>query len=105
MPRELTVEEGVQEQTSGERIAYTLDVTKYPGTGDPGSVAVTATQIDDVSNVTSAVFPANNPTVSGNIITLDLLRDLVALKSYRIDISYVRSANTFQPFFIVRCPH
>ncbi len=103
MPRELTVEEGVQEQSSAEQIAYTLDVTKYPGSGDPSAVAVTATQIDTDGDVTGAVFPANAPTVLGNVITLDLLRNLVVNKSYRIEIQFTRTGNTFQPHFIVRC--
>ncbi len=103
MPRELTVEEGIQEQDSGERIAYTLDVKKYPGSGDPSDVVVTATQIDDGSDVTDTVYPANAPTVLGNVITLDLLRGLVVDKSYRIKVEFVRSGNTWRPFFIVRC--
>ena len=105
MPRVLTVEEGIQEQSSAERIAYTLDVTKAPGSGDPSAVVVTAVQLDTGGDVTPTVFPANNPTVLGNVITLDLLRGLVAGNSYHVRIKYTRNGNIYQPFVEFRCDY
>ena len=56
MPRELVIVEGVKEQTTLEEVAYTLDVTDYPGTGDPSSVTVLVFQLGTAgTDVTRAV--------------------------------------------------
>lgn len=103
MPRELVITEGVKEQTVAEEVAYTLDVSKYPGTGDPSSVAVTVIQVGSGTDVTATVMPTNSPTVSGNVITMSLLKLLTAGRSYHVRVKFTRSGNIFQPHFEVRC--
>lgn len=101
----LEVSEGLQEQSATERIAYTLDVTNYPGSSAPSSVVVKAIDTSDNSDVTSTVFPTNSPTVSGNVITLSLLRALTKGTTYRIQVKFTRDGNDLEPYFNVYCPY
>ena len=103
--RELVVTEGVQEQPAAEEISYTLDVSNYPGSGDPSAVAVTVIQVGTGDTVTGIVMPANSPTVSGNVITLSPLKLLTVGKSYHVRVKFTRTGNVFQPHFEVRCTY
>jgi hypothetical protein len=105
MPRTLVVTEGVQEQTTAEEISYTVDVSNYPGSGDPSGVAVTVFEVGTGTNVTSTVMPTNSPSVAGNIITLSTLKTLTRDKIYHVRVKFTRSGNIFQPHFEVRCPY
>ena len=103
MPRELVIVEGVKEQTTLEEVAYTLDVTKYPGSGDPSAVSVIVIEVGSGADVTSTVMPTDSPTVSGNVITFSPLKLLTAGKVYHMRMLFTRSGNVFQPHFEVRC--
>jgi hypothetical protein len=89
-------------QTPDEQLAYSVTTTPWGST--PSSVAVKAYDEDDGSDVTSVVFPTNSPSVSGDVITLSLLRALTVSHSYRIDVKFTDSdSNIWELFFIVRC--
>ncbi len=103
MPRELVIEEGVKEQSAAEVLAYTLDVTKYPGTGDPSAVSVIVIEVGSENDVTDTVMPTDSPTVSGNVITFSPLKLLTVGKTYHMRMLFTRSGNVWQPHFEIRC--
>ena len=86
-----------------ERIAYTVTTTPWGST--PTSPVVVAKEVTTGvpgTDVTATVFPTNVPTVSGDIITLSLLRSLTVDKVYRIEVQFTISGNLFEMFFIVK---
>lgn len=97
--REVT--EGTLYQGEDERIAYTLDVSNV---GDsPTAQSVSVYQVDGLTftDVESTVMPTNTPTVSGNIITLSLLRDLTNGKTYQVEVKFTITGNIFEHYFRV----
>lgn len=99
------VQQGRQLQGADERIAYTITTTPW-GTS-PSSVSV---KCFDVTNgartdVTSTVFPSNSPSVSGDVITLSLLRDLTVDHDYRVEVQFTSDGNLFEPYFLVDCDY
>lgn len=84
-----------------EEIIYGFVVTEW-GT-DPTSVSVVAKVLDGLEDVTTAVFPTNVPTVSGDTITLSPLLNLTAGVIYRIEVKFtVSEGSIFEPYGIVR---
>lgn len=95
------VAEGLQYQTSDERLAHQITTTKW--VSDPTSPVVVAYDEEDESDVTSTVYPANSPSVTGDVITLSLLRDLTAGRTYRIEVKFTVGSNIYECFFLVKC--
>lgn len=86
-----------------ERIAYQIVTTNWGGS--PTSVSAVAKAWNPLtrqfSDVTSTVFPANSPTVSGDTITLSLLRALTEGVVYRVEVQFTSNGNLFECFFTV----
>lgn len=104
----LEVSEKLQYQSPDERLAYTITTTNW--VSSPTSTAVVAYDEAGETDVTSSggstgsgVFPSNSPSESGDIITLDLLRDLVKGHTYRIEVKFTVSSNIYECFFRVKC--
>jgi hypothetical protein len=97
----LQVLEGLQEQSSDEQIAYSITTTNWTAT----PAGATAAAYNDLTNedVTTTVFPANSPTILGDVITLSLLRNLSKNNIYRIEVKFTSGGNTFECYFKVRC--
>lgn len=97
--REVT--QGEQRQGADERIAYTLTTT--PWGSSPTSVSAKAFDVTGGRkvDVTSTVFPANSPSVAGDVITLSLLRALTPGRRYRIEVQFTSGGNLFEPYFYV----
>ncbi len=98
----LEVVEGTQFQTSDERLAHSVTTTNW--VSSPTSPSVTA--YDESANdkvVTSTVYPSNSPSVSGDTITLSLLRALTRGHTYRIEIQFTVGSNIYECFFRVKC--
>lgn len=101
----LEVAEGLQTQSSGESIAYTIEVKDYPGSGNPSSLSAKVFDTSDDSDVTSTVMSTGSISSSGTVITLQPLDTLIKGKTYRIQVKFTRSTNIFEPFFNVLCPY
>ena len=102
MTSKLEVIEGLQEQTSDERIPYSIDFSGY---GASSLDSATAAAFDEGSeeNVTTTVFPTNTPSVSGAVATLSVLRALTKGHTYRIEVLAVESATYYEAYFRVYC--
>lgn len=90
-------------QHPSERVSYSWSTT--PWGGSPSSLACAAYDITNGANtlVTSTVFPTNNPSASGDDITLSLLRDMTVDHDYRIELSAMIGNNTLLFYFVVNC--
>ena len=94
---------GSYAQGVDERIAYLVVTTNWGGS--PTSPSAVAKSFDPLTrqytDVTATVFPANSPTVSGDTITLSLLRSLTAGVQYRIEVQFTAGGNLFECYFTV----
>jgi len=97
------VMEGLQEQSADEEIPYQIDVSGWGS--NPTSPSVKAYIVDSGSDVTSTVYPTNSPTVSGDVITLSVLKDLTAGVTYRIEVQFNIGSTIFECYFRVFCDH
>lgn len=92
--------EGKQYQGVDESIAYTLDVSAVGSS--PTSPVVVVKDITNGTTVTATVMPTNSPTVSGDVITLSLLKLLTAGILYRVEVKYTISGNILESYFYVQ---
>ena len=97
------VTEGLQEQSADEEIPYQIDVSNWGS--NPTSPSVKAYIIDSGLEVTSTVYPTNTPTVSDNVITLSVLKDLDVGVTYRIEVQFNIGSTIFECYFRVYCDH
>ena len=95
------VNEGIQEQSSDEVIAY--DVTTTPWGGSPSSVTVKAYDEKTGTDVTATILPVNSPTVLGDVITLSPLRALTVLHIYRIEVKFTSAGQVLELYFRIQC--
>lgn len=99
------VREGVllDGQGTEEEIVYTLDVSANGS--DPTDVTVKVYSESGVgdgktfTDVTSTVMPTGDPAVSGNVITLPLLKSLTVGATYRIEVKYTLDGNVLEDYF------
>lgn len=98
----LEVIEGIQEMSSSERIAYSVDFTDA-GISTLASATAVAYDENDGNDVTSTVFPVNSPSTSGAVATLSLLRALAKGHTYRIEVLGVEGTEYKEAFFRVEC--
>ena len=96
------VVEGIQDQSCDEEIPYQIVTTNW---GTPTSPSVKAYVIDTGVDVTSVVFPTNEPSVDGDTITLSPLKALTKGVVYRIEVLFTSGAAIFECFFRVYCDH
>lgn len=88
-------------QGESERVSYTLDTTPWGGSPDNVTVAVydySERIMDDDTDVTDDVMPANDPSVDDNIITLSAIENLIPGVRYRVNISWTNSGNTLSTY-------
>lgn len=83
-----------------ESIAYGLDVSAW-GSG-PTGVEVKAYDITDNARTdVSLSVLSGSPSVAGDIITLPKIENLSDGHTYRVEIKFSLSGNTFEPFMVV----
>lgn len=96
------VEEGSQAQGVDEIIAYTIDVDPHT----PVVIAATATKAYDVTDGAhtdvSATVLSGTTTVVTTVITTPLVQALTAGRTYRIEVKYTCSGNTYEPYFFIQ---
>ncbi len=98
----LEVTEGIQTQSADEQLAYQITTTNW-GTAPTSATAVVWDLTAGETNVTPTSMPGT-ATVSGNIITLPLLKSLTENHMYRVETKFVSSGNTWECYFRVKCP-
>lgn len=97
----LEVAEGIQHQSADEKLAFSVTTTNWAS--NPTSPSVSAYDTMDNTDVTSTVFPTNSPSVSGDVITLSLLRALTKGRTYRIEVQFTVGSNLYEFYFYVEC--
>ena len=91
-------------QKEGEKVAYKVDTTGWDGTPTNVSVKAWLKHGGEIkTEVTSTVFPANSPSVSGDDITLSLLQSLAKNTLYEIEVLFDTGGNTLKKTFEVFC--
>ncbi len=98
----LAVKEGVQEQNSGEEIAWIFNVVNW--TSAPTSTSVP--EVIDRStgkDVKSKVMPTGSTSVSGNNITLPILKSLTAGRSYNVFVLWTDGSEKKEAVMVVKC--
>lgn len=95
-----SIVEGNLYQGADEQIAYTLDVSDV-GSSPTSPAVVVKDMSAGGTDVTSTNMPTNSPTVSGNVITLSILKLLVDGTEYRVEVKYTISGNIFETYFTV----
>ena len=94
------VVEGRQRQSVDEEICYKITTTNWGS--DPTGVSVLAHVGEDINTaITATIFPDNTPDVTGDVITLSPLKNLVKNVTYKIDVKFTVAPNTFECFFYV----
>ncbi len=99
----LEVSEGIQLQGESEEIAWIIDTTNW--TSSPTSPSVV--EIIDVStgrDVKSTVMPSGSASVSGNNITLPILKLLREGRSYHVFVKWTDGSEVKEAIIKVRCP-
>lgn len=89
------------EQGVDEIIAYQVDTSLWPGTGDPASVVVKLYQMPAYTDVSSTNLTGSN-SVSGDIITTEFVTSLSEGVQYRLEVKWVKSGNTLEAYGFIR---
>ena len=90
-------------QGKDESIAYEITTTSWGS--DPTGVEVKAYEINDgvYTDVSATVLDGSPAAVSGDVITLPLLKSLTINKKYRIEVKFSSGGSVFEPWFYVIC--
>ena len=100
MSSTLEVLESLQYQGVDEIIAYSITTTKW--VSSPTSPTVVAYDESTMADVTTTVFPVNSPSVSGDVISLSVLKSLTKGHTYRIEVKFVVGTSTYECHFRVK---
>lgn len=94
------VVEGIQIQGVDEQIAYKIITTSWAS--NPVVTGIVAYDITDGdrNDVSTLVIPGVAST-TGDIITLPLLKSLIAEHQYRVEVKFTSSGNTYECYFVV----
>lgn len=96
--REVT--EGVQVQGVNEQIAYKLTTTAWGGA--PASISVQVfSGIDRQTDETVTVMPTGSPSVTGDVITLPIMRALTRGELYRVRVTFTSGGSVRSAWFDV----
>ena len=85
-------------QGEDESVAYTLDTDDWGGYSSGAAVVIKDSSGTDVS----ATKLSGSPSESGGVITTPLVTGLTKGESYRLEIKWVYSGNTFETFVVLR---
>lgn len=96
------VKQGIQVQGKSEEVPYAIDFADWDYT--PTSPVVKAYDADNLTTeVTSTLFPTNNPTIVGTKIVLSLCKAGTVNKTYKIVVSYTYNTTAkLSTYFFVR---
>lgn len=97
------ISEGLQYQGSDEEVAYNLTTTKWGSSPTSPTVKVYSVVGTTYTDVTATVMPSGSATVTGDVITLPVLKLLTADTLYRVEVKFTVSGNVFEPYAMLRC--
>lgn len=97
----LEIAEGTQYVSSDERKVYTITTTNVQGT--PSSATVVAYDESVDASVGTTVFPSGSPSVSGDIVTLPVMRAFTKGHSYRVEVLFVCGSSYHECWLRVKC--
>jgi hypothetical protein len=98
------VVEGLIEQSTNEKISWSIDFTGY-GCSDLDSATATAYDESTETDVSETVFPTNSPGVSDAVATCSPLRALTKGHTYRIEVVVIEDEDYYyESYFRVYCP-
>lgn len=84
-------------QGADEVIAYTLNTTPWGGYDSGATVVIKDSSGEDVSST----HLTGSPSESNDVITTPAVKSLVSGETYRLEIKWVYSGNTFETFCIL----
>lgn len=94
------VAEGLIKQGTDESLAYSITTTNWAS--DPTSPSVAVFDENLMTDVTSIVMPLNSPSVTNDVISLSLLKNLTEGAFYRVEVRFTVDSNIYEAFFRVR---
>lgn len=100
MPTSREVKEGWQLQGIDEQIVYTLTTT--PWGSSPTSVAVVVKDASNNNTDVTADVTSGSASVSGNIVTLPLIKGLTQGHLYRVEIKFTSGGNVFECYVHIK---
>ena len=98
----LEVAEGTQYVSSDERKVYNITTTNV-GTAPGTTVTVTAYDESVDASVGTTVFPTGTASVSGDVITLPVMRAFTKGHSYRTEVLFICGSSYHECWFRVKC--
>ncbi len=107
MPNDIrAAKEGVKKQGAGEEAIYFFPTgpwqTDPDNPGSPTTVSVTATDLSNDNDVTTTLFPTNEPSVATDVITLSPLKSVTAGVTYKIEVTFTVDSNILIFYFLIR---
>jgi hypothetical protein len=87
-------------QGAEEKIAY--DLTTTPWGSSPTNVVVECYDVTNGGRISGSANLSGVASVSGDVITLPILENLIPNKRYRLEIEFVCGGNTFRTFQIIQ---
>lgn len=99
------VSEGMQLQGIAEEIAYQIVVTPWGSTPTSGSTWVIDTTNGGTTNVTSTVMPTGVLSISGDTITMPILKSLTLDHFYRVNCRFNIGTNIYDALIDVQAEY
>ena len=97
------VMQGLQTQTSTERIPYSVNFEAWPIEGEITNPVVEVFNEAGEEDVTASVMPINSPTIEGAVVKLSLLYGLKRGNTYRVEVAVKSGAMVLEGYFRVKC--
>ena len=95
--------EGIQYQGADEQIAYTITATPWGSTPTSTSAKIYSyAPATDAYTDTTSTNMTGSTSVSGDVITLPVIKSLTAGTQYRVEVQFTSSGNIFEPYFIIQ---
>jgi hypothetical protein len=94
--------ESPMEQGTDERLAYRLTTTPW-GSSPSNPVATLYSVANGAYTDVTATNMTGSSSAVGDVITTPLIHSLAAGTEYRLEIQFVVSGNTFEPFGTINC--
>ena len=96
------------EQGTDEIFAYRFNTTNAQGGGTTTVTSPAVVKVYDITDgaytdVTTTVMPTNSPSIATVYITTSPLKLMTVDHTYRMEIQFIISGNTYERYLIVEC--
>ncbi len=96
------VKEGTQHQGVDEQIVYTITTTPWGSTPTSPTSKIFSYSSTGVFSDTTSTNMTGSCSVAGDIISLPLIKSLVADTNYRVETQFTISGNLFECYFNIQ---